>query len=51
MIWWFYRQLKAFKLAPSPGRAAELKARFDRTRSPQKRAARRTRQGVVARTA
>src|SRR6516225_7281564 len=30
MIWWFYRQLKAFKLAPSPGRAAELKARFDR---------------------
>jgi hypothetical protein len=30
MIWWFYRQLKAFKLAPSPERAAELKARFDR---------------------
>jgi Transposase IS66 family len=30
MIWWFYRQLKAFKLAPSPARAAELKARFDR---------------------
>ena len=30
MIWWFYRQLKAFKLAPGPERAAELSARFDR---------------------
>jgi hypothetical protein len=30
MIWWFYRQLKAFKLGPSPERAAELRARFDR---------------------
>jgi hypothetical protein len=30
MIWWFYRQLKAFKRAPSPERAAELTARFDR---------------------
>jgi Transposase IS66 family len=30
MIWWFYRQLKAFKLAPSPERAAELRARFHR---------------------
>jgi hypothetical protein len=30
MIWWFYRQLKAFKLLPSPARAAELRARFDR---------------------
>jgi hypothetical protein len=30
MIWWFYVQLKAFKLAPSPQRAAELRARFDR---------------------
>jgi hypothetical protein len=30
MIWWFYRQLKAFKLVPSPERAAELRARFDR---------------------
>jgi Transposase IS66 family len=30
MIWWFYRQLKTFKLAPSPERAAELSARFDR---------------------
>jgi len=30
MIWWFYRQLKEYKLAPSPERAAELRARFDR---------------------
>ncbi|HVP99869.1 MAG TPA: transposase [Roseiarcus sp.] len=30
MIWWFYRQLKAFKLDPSPERAVELRARFDR---------------------
>ena len=30
MIWWFYRQLKAFKLAPCPERAVELRARFDR---------------------
>jgi Transposase IS66 family len=30
MIWWFYGQLKTFKRAPSPERAAELKARFDR---------------------
>src|SRR5215472_7839883 len=30
MIWWFYRQLKAFKRDPSPQRAAELSARFDR---------------------
>lgn len=30
MIWWFYAQLKAFKRAPSPERAAELRARFDR---------------------
>jgi hypothetical protein len=30
MIWWFYRQLKAFKADPSPERAAELRARFDR---------------------
>jgi hypothetical protein len=30
MIWWFYRQLKAFKRAASPERAAELRARFDR---------------------
>ena len=30
MIWWFYRQLKDYKLTPSPERAVELKARFDR---------------------
>ena len=30
MIWWFYRQLKAFKLDPCPERAAGLTARFDR---------------------
>jgi hypothetical protein len=30
MIWWFYRQLKDYKLAPSPQWAAELRARFDR---------------------
>lgn len=30
MIWWFYRQLKAFKLAPNPETAAGLRARFDR---------------------
>src|SRR5271165_4191194 len=30
MVWWFYRQLKDYKLAPNPMRAAELSARFDR---------------------
>jgi hypothetical protein len=30
MIWWFYRQLKAFKLAPDPQRAVAPRARFDR---------------------
>jgi len=30
MIWWFYAQLKTYKLAPSPERAAELFNRFDR---------------------
>jgi Transposase IS66 family len=30
MIWWFYRQLKDYKRAPSPERAAELSPRFDR---------------------
>jgi hypothetical protein len=30
MIWWLYRQLKAFKRAPDPERAVELRARFDR---------------------
>src|SRR5271165_909139 len=29
-IWWFYRQLKDYKRIPSPERAAELSARFDR---------------------
>ena len=30
LIWWFYRQLKDYKLAPDPQWAAELSARFDR---------------------
>jgi hypothetical protein len=30
MIPWFCAQLKAFKLNPSPQRADELRARFDR---------------------
>jgi hypothetical protein len=30
MVWWFYRQLKDYKLASNPERAAELSARFDR---------------------
>ena len=30
MIWWFYRQLKAYKVHPSPERAAELRDRFNR---------------------
>jgi hypothetical protein len=30
MIWWFYRALKEYKLAPSPERAQVLRARFDR---------------------
>lgn len=30
VVWWFYRQLKDYKLNPSPQRAAELSARFDR---------------------
>jgi hypothetical protein len=30
MIWWFYRSLKDYKLAPSPEQAAILRARFDR---------------------
>jgi hypothetical protein len=29
-VWWFYRQLKDYKLAPSPEWAAELSARFER---------------------
>jgi hypothetical protein len=30
MIWWFYARLKTYKLAPSPERAAELFAQFER---------------------
>ena len=30
MIWWLYRQLKEYKLAPSAERAAALTARFER---------------------
>jgi hypothetical protein len=30
MIWWFYRSLKEYKLAPSPQQAQVLRARFDR---------------------
>jgi hypothetical protein len=30
MIWWFYRSLKEYKLAPSPEQALILRARFDR---------------------
>jgi hypothetical protein len=30
LIWWFYRDLKAYCRAPSARRRAELKARFDR---------------------
>lgn len=30
LIWWFYRDLKAYKADPSPRRRAELRARFDR---------------------
>ena len=30
MIWWFYRRLKAYKLAPSPEQASLLRAQFDR---------------------
>jgi len=30
MVWWFYRQLKDYKLAPIPEWAAQLSARFDR---------------------
>ena len=30
MIWWFYRCLKDYKLAPSPEQAEVLRARFDR---------------------
>ena len=30
LIWWFYRDLKAYKLDPDPKRARALRARFDR---------------------
>jgi hypothetical protein len=30
MIWWFYRSLKEYKLAPSPEQVQALRARFDR---------------------
>lgn len=30
LIWWFYADLKAYKLAPCPKRAAAMRARFDR---------------------
>jgi hypothetical protein len=30
LIWWFYRDLKAYKLAPDPKRARMMRARFDR---------------------
>jgi Transposase IS66 family len=30
LIWWFYRDLKAYQSAPAPPRRAELRARFDR---------------------
>lgn len=30
MIWWLYRSLKEYKLAPSPEQAQVLRARFDR---------------------
>jgi hypothetical protein len=30
LIWWFYKDLKAYKLDPDPKRARALRARFDR---------------------
>ena len=30
LIWWFYADLKAYRLAPQPKRAASMRARFDR---------------------
>src|SRR3954469_671699 len=30
LIWWFYRDLKAYRRAPTARRRAELKARFER---------------------
>jgi hypothetical protein len=30
LIWWFYADLKAYRLAPHPKRAVALRARFER---------------------
>jgi hypothetical protein len=30
LIWWFYRDLKAYQANPTPRRKAELRARFNR---------------------
>jgi hypothetical protein len=30
LIWWFYRDLKAYRREPTPRRRTELRARFDR---------------------
>ncbi len=30
LIWWFYADLKAYRLDPSPRRRGEMRARFDR---------------------
>jgi hypothetical protein len=30
LIWWFYRDLKAYRIDPTPRRRTELRARFDR---------------------
>jgi len=30
LVWWFYRDLKAYKLCPDPKRARMMRARFDR---------------------
>jgi hypothetical protein len=30
LIWWFYADLKAYRVAPCPKRAAAMRARFDR---------------------
>jgi hypothetical protein len=31
LIWWFYGDLKAYRLDPTPRRRGELRARFDRS--------------------
>ena len=30
MVWWFYADLKAYRITPQPKRAAAMRARFDR---------------------